>query len=207
MISKKIRIIITMVLINLCFITGAYAKVFVLIGPSGVGKSTLMKRLLASSFNSEELISYTTRPMRDQEENMKDYFFISIDEYKQRHEGGEFILSTEVHGNMYGISKNHINDSLSSDRNLICSLNTEAAKKLKSLYDKRVVTIFISPPSFDELKKRLTKRGEKKASLNIRLENAKKELKEQNSFDYKVINDDIGKALESLKKIFFSETT
>lgn len=207
MINKRILRIIIMILINSCFIECAYAKIFVLIGPSGAGKSTLMNKFLSSEFKAEELISYTTRPMRAQEKNAKDYFFVSKHEYMQREQNNEFILSTVVHDNLYGISKKYISDVIREDRNLICSLNTEAAKKLKSLYGTKVVTIFVAPPSLNELKNRLIKRGEEKISFNVRLKNAKNEIKEKDSFDYKIVNDNIDESLSHLKKIFFSEST
>lgn len=205
MISNFFWKMIMITLINLCFANYTHAKIFILIGPSGAGKSTLINKLLSSEFKVDELISYTTRPMRIHEENMKDYFFVSVDEYKRREKNNEFILSTVVHDNWYGIPQKQIDEVRNSDRNLIVSLNTEAAKKLKTLLGTKVVTIFVTPTSFDELKARLTKRGQEKVSLNARLENAKQELSEQDSFDYKIVNDNIDEALFHLKKIFFSQ--
>lgn len=207
MMSKKIWKMVMIALINLCFLNYAHAKVFILIGPSGAGKSTLINKFLSSEFKADELISYTTRPMRTYEKNMKDYFFVSVDEYKRREKNNEFILSTVVHGNWYGIPRQYIDEALRADRNLIVSLNTEAAKKLKALLGTSVVTIFVTPSCFDELKTRLTKRGQEKVSLDVRLKNAKQELNEQDSFDYKIINDNIDGALSHLKKIFFSQAS
>ncbi len=130
-----------------------HAKIFVLVGPSGVGKSTLISKLKQGDLPFHELVSYTTRPRRVGEEEGRDYFFVNQAEYAEREENKEFILSTQVHGNWYGISKEWFNAELLAGYNIVCSLNTEAAKNLKNLLGQKVVTIFIAPPSFDTLKR------------------------------------------------------
>ncbi len=153
------------------------------------------------------MISYTTRPQRIGEEEGRDYFFVNQAEYAEREENKEFILSTQVHGNWYGISKEWLDAELQAGYNILCSLNTEAAKNLKKLLGKKVVTIFIAPPSFDALKKRLVQRStDEDSAQKTRLFNAQNELKQQNSFHYKIVNDDVFQAVEALKKIFLSET-
>jgi guanylate kinase len=183
-----------------------HAKIFVLVGPSGVGKSTLISKMQTSEFNINELISYTTRPMRPGEKNGRDYYFVSKNQYKRKESNGEYILSTFVHGNWYGITKKQLNALIKSDRNVFCSLNTGAAKKLKKLFGKNVVTIFIAPPSFDTLKSRFAKRDSGDVNCKLRIKNAIDELKQQDLFDYKIINDDIEKALLSLKNVFFCQS-
>lgn len=199
--------LLTMICFGLLMAQNASAKVFVLVGPSGAGKSTLINKLLSTEHNLNELISHTTRPIRPGENNNKDYFFVSQKEYIKREANNEFILSTKVHGNLYGVSKTQISNTLKNNRNLICSLNTEAAEKLKALFGEKVVTIFISPPSFEELKNRLLKRKENKKSMKLRLENAMQELKEQDLFDYKIINNNLEASFAHLKSIFTSETS
>jgi len=178
------------------------SKIFVLIGPSGVGKSTLLCSLRDKGIQFNKLISHTTRPVRDGEGNGKHYFFISEIDYEKKEQNDEFIMSTKVHGHWYGISKKHIDTILQEGCTLVCSLNTEAAQKIKTLYGKKVVTIFISPPSFEELKKRMNRRdGVMSPSTELRLKNAYNELTQQDAFDYKILNDCLDIAVSDLTKI------
>lgn len=185
----------------------ANAKIFVLIGPSGVGKSTLINKFREEGFQFDELISYTTRPARAGEITGKDYFFITKMDYDKKEHDNQFILSTEVHGNWYGISTNDITKQVQSNRDLVCSLNTEAAKKITAIYHENIVTIFIAPPFFDALKNRVYQRNNVETpALKIRLENAYNELKQQDNFGYKIVSDDIEQAVEELKEIFLIES-
>lgn len=185
-----------------------HAEIFVLVGPSGVGKSTLIRELKQKGFPFHELVSYTTRPRRIGEEEGKDYFFINQVEYAKREKNKEFILSTQVHENWYGISKEWLNKELQTGHTIVCSLNTEAAKNLEQLFGKKVVTIFIAPPSFEVLKKRLIQRSsDEDYAQKTRLINAQNELKQQDSFHYKIVNSDLSQAVEELKKIFLSNTS
>ncbi len=200
--------ILIVILMNLCFINYTYSQIFVLVGPSGSGKSTLISKLRMQGLQFDDLISHTTRPMRSSETHGKDYFFINKNEYEKKEQNNEFMMSTIVHGNLYGISKGYIDTKIQQNCNVICSLNTEATKKLKNMFGEKIVTIFITPPSFTELKTRLFKRNlENKTALKTRIANAKHELKEQDSFDYKIINDNLDISVENLKKIFLSEIT
>ncbi|MBX9744706.1 MAG: guanylate kinase [Chlamydiales bacterium] len=184
-----------------------HVKIFVLVGPSGVGKSTLISKLKQWGFPFRGLVSYTTRPRRVGEEEGRDYFFVNQAQYARMEEKKEFILSTQVHGNWYGISKEWLNQELQLGYDVVCSLNIEAAKNLKSILDKRVVTIFIAPPSFDTLQERLIQRSsDGDSTQKIRLVNAQDELKQQDSFNYKIVNRDLLHSVEALKKIVLLET-
>lgn len=184
-----------------------HGEIFVLVGPSGVGKSTLINKLKEEGVPFHELISYTTRPKRIGEEDGRDYFFIDLAEYEKKERNNEFVLSTLVHGNWYGISKEWIGGELQTGHNVVCSLNAEAAKKMKNLLGHTVVTIFVTPPSYEALKQRLIQRNtEDESVLKIRLENAHNELKQQDIFDYKIINDNLVQSVGELKRIFISKT-
>jgi guanylate kinase len=179
------------------------AKVFVVIGPSGVGKSTMLEKLQERGVLFEKIISHTTRPMRPSEQNGVDYVFITQEDYKEKERREEFVISTEVHGNLYGTSKTFIYEKLEKEINLVCDLNTEAAKKMKALFKEKVVTIFIAPPSVEELKRRLVERNtDSEEALAIRLKNADEELNQQDQFDYKIVNDDLLSAVQKLEGIF-----
>ena len=202
------KLIIAITLISVCFMNCANAKIFVLIGPSGVGKSTLINKFRDEGFQFDELVSYTTRPARVGEADGKDYFFISKTDYDKKEQKNEFIISTEVHRNWYGISTNDIARQIQGSRDLVCSLNTEAAKKITDIYHKNIITIFIAPPSFDVLRNRIYQRDNVETpALKIRLQNAHNELKQQDDFDYKIVNDDVGQAVEKLKEIFLTESS
>lgn len=196
-----------LLLINIFSINYTYSKIFILIGPSGVGKSTLINSLLQTENGLVELISHTTRPMREGERDGRDYFFLSKIDYEIREKSGEFLISTLVHGNLYAISKKIIQNQLNTTH-LICSLNTDAAKKVKDLYKENAVTIFIEPPSYNELVKRIYQRERVNSpSLQLRLKNAEIEIKEKDNFDYKIVNDNLSSALDKLKSIFKMETS
>lgn len=184
-----------------------HAKLFILIGPSGVGKSTLVQKLAEKKIPFEQLITHTTRQMRPGEIHAKDYFFISNEEFNKKKANNEFIFPVSYSGNQYGTCKLYLESKLQKNCNLICALTGDVAKEMNDIIDGKVVTIFISPPSFTELKTRLLNRKtETDTSLHKRLDAAMAELQTQDSFDYKIINDNLDKATEELKEIFVKET-
>lgn len=184
------------------------AKLFVLIGPSGVGKSTLVQKLAQHGVAFESLVTHTTRQMRPGEVHAKDYFFISNDDFNKKKENNEFILPVSHYGNQYGTCSLYLQSKLQQNCNLICALTGDAAKQMNNIIGGNVVTIFISPPSITDLQTRLLHRNtETETSLHKRLSAAVVELQDQDSFNYKIINDDLDKAVEELKNIFTKETS
>ncbi len=185
----------------------ANAKLFVFVGPSGVGKSTLVSELSLAGIPLEFIISHTTRPMRIGEHNEKDYFFLSKEEFTQKAQDDEFITITTMYGNSYGISKELIASKLQANQNLIMCLNAEVAQKIQQFFGQQVVIIFIAPPSFQDLKNRLESRNtENQSALQTRLAAVAAEMELQDNFEHKVINNDLDQAVRELKEIVLKHT-
>lgn len=177
-------------------------KIIVIVAPSGTGKSTLIKRLKAEFPVLVESVSFTTRPMRKGEVHGESYFFISKEEFEAKMEKSEFLEYAIVHGNYYGTSKLFVEDCLKAGKALLFDLDVQGTDSFKAYFKDRAKVIFIAPPSVDELENRLRHRGTESTSIiNLRLENAKSELKRKNDYDYLVVNDDIEKAYAHLKEI------
>lgn len=174
-------------------------KLIVIVAPSGTGKSTLIKRLKEDFPSLVESVSCTTRPKRQGEIEGKSYFFVTKEDFTRMRDSGEFLEWAEVHGNFYGTSKKFVEESLAIGKHLLFDLDVQGTDSLKSYFGKRAQIIFISPPSVDELEKRLKNRGtENTQIINIRLTNAKKELLRKNDFDFLIYNDDIENAYRKL---------
>lgn len=177
-------------------------KLIVIVAPSGTGKSTMIKRLKSDFPSIVESVSYTTRPMRPGEVEGKSYFYISVPAFLEMRERDEFLEWAEVHGNYYGTSKKFVEDSLRAGKHLLFDLDVQGTDSIKAYFGDLANVIFISPPSVEELEKRLRHRGtENTQVINIRLMNARKELLRKNDYDFLIYNDDIEKAYLRLTEI------
>lgn len=177
-------------------------KLIVIVAPSGTGKSTMIKRLKIDYPTLLESVSYTTRPMRPGEIDGKSYFFIKIEEFLRMRERNEFLEWAEVHGNYYGTSKKFVEDSLNEGKHLLFDLDVQGTDSIRAYFGDKANIIFISPPSVEELEKRLRHRGtENTQVINLRLMNARKELLRKDDFDFLIYNDDIENAYERLSEI------
>ncbi len=177
-------------------------KLIVIVAPSGTGKSTMIKRLKIDFPSIVESVSYTTRPMRTGEVHGVSYYFIAKEEFILRKDNSEFLEWAEVHGNFYGTSKAFVEKSLSEGKHLLFDLDVQGTDSVKNYFGEMANVIFISPPSVEELEKRLRNRGtETTGIINIRLMNAKSELLRKNDYDFLIYNDDIEKAYSNLKEI------
>ena len=182
-------------------------KLIIFAAPSGAGKSSLINKIIERDLNNFELsISATTRAQRDGETHGKDYFFISDNEFNELKNSEAFIEYAVVHGHQYGTLKSFINEKLETGTNIVLDIDVQGFKQIKEVI-KDTISIFIIPPSIEELSKRLTMRGlDSDETIKERLTNAKTELKSAEMFDYIVLNQDFDKALEEISSIIFSNS-
>ncbi len=179
-------------------------KVIILSAPSGAGKTTLAKYLLDKpELKLKFSVSATTRGPREGETNGKDYYFLTLKDFKRKIENNEFVEWEEVYdGLYYGTLKSEIERIFSEGNNVLFDVDVKGGMNLKKYFGDNALSIFISPPSFNELKKRLENRHTETAeSIRKRLERAKKELTYIDKFDRVVINDDIERAEKELYEI------
>tara|TARA_Y100000588_G_scaffold54801_1_gene52138 strand:+ start:325 stop:942 length:618 start_codon:yes stop_codon:yes gene_type:complete len=179
------------------------SKVIVIAAPSGAGKTSLIESLLKEDEDHKIKlgVSFTTRKKRENEINGLSYFFISKDEFIGMHERNEFLESAEVFGNLYGTNKSWVEKQIKADSKVLLELDWQGAKQVKSSFPD-CLTLFILPPSLQELKERLMKRGLDDLDIvERRLSLAKKDISEGKSFDFLIINDVFENSLNDLKKI------
>jgi guanylate kinase len=181
-------------------------KLIIFAAPSGAGKSSLIKKIIETSENKLELsVSATTRLPREGETHGKDYFFISDKEFNELKNNKAFIECANVHGHKYGTLKSFVDEKLEEGIYVILDIDVQGFTQIKNATED-TVSIFIIPPTFDELKKRLTLRGlDLDEAIKKRLENAKEELKQAEFFDYIILNDNFDKAVEEISSIIFIE--
>ena len=176
-------------------------KLFVISGSSGVGKGTLLKELLLQHPELELSISATTRKPRPGEVDGVNYFFVSKDEFMQSVENKEFLEWAEFNGNCYGTKQAWVEKQLNKGKNLILEIETKGALQIKQKMPESIL-IFILPPSIEELEHRLRGRNtEDEETIQGRLHEAFREIECSKNYDYRVVNDDLYKALKELEQI------
>ncbi|AEH50163.1 guanylate kinase [Pseudothermotoga thermarum] len=178
---------------------------YVISGPSGVGKTSIIEGTLKRVRNLVFSVSYTTRKKRPNEIEGKDYFFVDESTFKSMIERDEFLEWAVVHGNYYGTPKKFVEENLQKGFNVLLDIDVQGAMTvMKKVKD--AVYIFIAPPSFDELKQRLIKRGtENEIDLQRRLEDAKKELSYIPKFQYIIVNVNLNESIDQLCSIIVAE--
>jgi len=178
------------------------AKLFVISAPSGAGKSTVIDSLMKEMPGLKKLISYTTREPRPGEKNGLDYNFVNIAEFEKMKNEGKFLEWATVYGNFYGTSLELVKTAISSGNFLIKDIDTQGALQLKDKLGPDAVLIFVKPPTLKELEARIRHRAsDSEQQIQTRLDNAKKEMSEASKYDHVIINDDLNKAVNGLKKI------
>lgn len=183
---------------------GSKGKMVVISGPSGAGKSTVCRRILEDP-SVEFSISGTTRERREGEVDGRDYYFLSADDFRKRVEDGAFIEHAHVHGNMYGTLRAPMETALEAGRIYLLEIDVQGALQMKGLGIPGMY-IFISPPSFEELRKRLVGRNtETPEVLERRLAKAEDEYRERNQYDHIVVNDDLNHCISAIRELIGSE--
>jgi len=174
-------------------------------GPSGVGKGTVCSAVLAKSPETVYSVSATTRSPREGEVHGKNYFFLSKEEFLRRREQGDFLEWAEVFGNYYGTPASEVYAMLEAGKNVILEIDTQGALQVMKVCPWGI-SIFILPPSFDELKKRIKGRGtESEKAQNNRLSFAQQEIDLAENYDYTITNDDVESAAEKIISIIAAE--
>jgi guanylate kinase len=170
----------------------------VITGPSGVGKGTLIKGLLQANPGLQLAVSATTREPRDGEENGRDYHFLSAEEFDRRVREGEFVEHAEYAGNRYGTLRSELERPA---RGIVLEIDLQGARQVRETLP-NAVQIFIEPPSLADLEQRLTGRGsDSPEQIERRLAVAPQELAAKEEFSFRVVNDDVGRALQELTEL------
>lgn len=177
----------------------------VISGPSGVGKGTLVRSLLAEDDRLAESVSCTTRAPRAGEVNGKDYFFITQEEFRDRIAANDFLEYDEHFGNFYGTPRSFVERQLKT-RSVVLEIDVVGGLNAKRLMPRSAVLIMVAPPSFEELQKRLLRRGsEGEAQFRERMQRVKYELEQAPLYDYVVVNDDLQRAKREIQEIIRKE--
>jgi guanylate kinase len=177
--------------------------IFVVTGPSGSGKSTLLRHVFKDLRGVAFSVSHTTRPPRESERDGREYHFVDEAEFKRMIGRQAFVEWAVVHGHFYGTSKAEIvRKSRAAD--VLLDIDVQGARQVRERFPQSVF-IFILPPKFAELKRRLRDRGEDDpATIALRLKNAKREIREYKRFDYVIINDRLDRAVLELEAVILA---
>lgn len=178
----------------------------ILSSPSGAGKTTIARKLLAEDDEIAPSVSVTTRPPRDGEQDGVDYYFVDQAEFDRMVEANEFYEWAVVFGNCYGTPKAHIRDRLKSGGDVLFDIDWQGTQQLYQKAQADVVRVFILPPSLEELRRRLTGRGTDSAEvIAARMDRAQAEISHWDGYDYVVINDEVESCFDKVREILAAE--
>ena len=180
-------------------------NLFVVAAPSGAGKSSLVKALMELDSQVSASVSHTTRAPRGQEKHGREYFFASESEFDAMVASNAFVEWANVHGRRYGTSKKAIEERIAQGADVILEIDYQGALQVKETFANAVL-IFILPPSWEELRSRLERRGEDSAEvIELRLKNAAEEMAQVHKFDFVIINELFERALFDMKAIVHAQ--
>ena len=180
-------------------------NLFVVAAPSGAGKSSLVSALLQVDSHLVVAVSHTTRAPRGQEQQGREYHFITEQAFRSMIERGEFLEWAEVHGHLYGTSRGAIEERITGGQDVVLEIDWQGALQIKTLFPNAVL-VFILPPSWEELLQRLQRRGEDPPEvISQRMGNARVEVSQAQHFDFVIINASFETALFDLKAIVHSQ--
>ena len=177
---------------------------FIFSGPSGVGKGTVRARVFENADNMEYSVSCTTRSPRPGDVAGRDYYFLSEDDFHRQIDEGLFLEWADVHGHFYGTRRDIVEQTLDSGKDMMLEIDVQGALQIKKKMPE-AITVFLAPPSFEELERRLRGRGtDSEESIKTRLANAKKELACEPEYDYTIVNNTVDEAAEEFIKLINS---
>lgn len=181
-------------------------KLVIISGPSGAGKTTIVKHLLESGFNLAFSVSATTRPIRGNETDKADYFFLSVSEFKKKIERDEFVEWEEVYKDLfYGTLKSELERIWINGKHALFDVDVKGGINLKQKSATNSIALFVMPPSIEELEYRLVRREtDTQEIIRLRIEKAREEIKLADQFDAVILNDQLVKAKENALKIVSS---
>jgi guanylate kinase len=178
----------------------------VLSSPSGAGKTTLSRMLLKSDSSVELSVSVTTRPRRDNERHGRDYRFIQRPQFEKMVQKGELLEWAEVFGNFYGTPRAPVERALAAGRDVLFDIDWQGTQQLREKADRDLATVFVLPPSIDDLERRLrTRAQDTDAVIASRMAKAADEMSHWAEYDYVIINKDIGPAFAEIRAILAAE--
>ena len=179
--------------------------VYIVSAPSGSGKSTLVSELFKVANNLDFSISYTTRPPRGSEQNGKEYFFVTKDQFEAMIAADEFLEHANVFGNYYGTAKRFLREAEARGNDLLLDIDVQGAKQIKKRLPE-AVSIFILPPDREKLEWRLRNRGlDSEAVIRRRLDTARREIENYSKYEYILVNEKLERATDELKAVVLAE--
>jgi len=187
-------------------LTKSKGSLFIVSAPSGAGKTTICKKIVAAMDNVKTSVSYTTRSPRQGEVDGEDYSFISEKKFRGMIQKGAFVEWAEVHGNLYGTSRKRLEKIINDGFNVILDIDTQGAEQIRKTYGNGVF-IFILPPSMTELRDRLEKRmSNSQEDMERRLKRASEEIRAYKMYDYVIINELLKSSLSKFESIIVAES-